>query len=48
MKTVLALCYLATWATIPHLLLLKKRPAASQEPDAKPVKGFRSPKDSEK
>jgi len=29
MKTVLALCYLATWAAIPHLLLLKKRPAAT-------------------
>ncbi len=29
MKTFLALSYLATWATIPHLLLLKKRPAAT-------------------
>jgi len=31
MKIVLALClcYFATWATIPHLLLLKKRPAAT-------------------
>jgi cardiolipin synthase len=29
MKTVLALCYLATWAAIPHLFLLKKRPAAT-------------------
>lgn len=29
MKIVLALCYLATWAAIPHLLLLKKRPAAT-------------------
>jgi cardiolipin synthase len=29
MKTVFALCYLATWAAIPHLLFLKKRPAAT-------------------
>jgi len=29
MNTVLALCYLATWAAIPHLLWLKKRPAAT-------------------
>jgi cardiolipin synthase len=29
MKTALALCYLATWAAIPHLLFLKKRPAAT-------------------
>jgi cardiolipin synthase len=29
MKTFIALCYFATWAAIPHLLLLKKRPAAT-------------------
>ncbi len=29
MKTALLLCYFATWAFIPHLLLLKKRPAAT-------------------
>jgi hypothetical protein len=29
MKTALAVCYLATWAAIPHLLLLQKRPAAT-------------------
>jgi len=29
MKTVLLLCYFATWAGIPHLLLLKKRPSAT-------------------
>ena len=29
MKTVLLVCYLATWGFIPHLLLLKKRPAAT-------------------
>jgi cardiolipin synthase A/B len=29
MKTALVLCYLATWAFIPHLLLLKKRPSAT-------------------
>jgi cardiolipin synthase len=29
MKIVLLLCYCATWATIPHLLLLKKRPTAT-------------------
>lgn len=29
MTTVLLLCYLATWAFIPHLLLLKKRPSAT-------------------
>jgi cardiolipin synthase len=29
MKTVLIACYLATWAFIPHLLLLKKRPSAT-------------------
>jgi len=29
MKTFLLLSYLATWAFIPHLLLLKKRPAAT-------------------
>ncbi len=29
MIIVLTCCYLATWATIPHLLLLKKRPAAT-------------------
>ncbi|HEY5080031.1 MAG TPA: cardiolipin synthase [Opitutaceae bacterium] len=29
MKTVLLLCYFATWAFIPHLLLLKKRPSAT-------------------
>jgi cardiolipin synthase len=29
MKTLLLACYLATWAFIPHLLLLKKRPAAT-------------------
>ena len=29
MKTVLITCYLATWAFIPHLLLLKKRPSAT-------------------
>lgn len=29
MKTALIACYLATWAFIPHLLLLKKRPSAT-------------------
>jgi cardiolipin synthase A/B len=29
MKTVLLLCYFATWAFIPHLLILKKRPSAT-------------------
>lgn len=29
MKIILLLCYLATWVAIPHLLLLKKRPAAT-------------------
>jgi cardiolipin synthase len=29
MKTVLALSYFATWVAIPHLLFLKKRPAAT-------------------
>lgn len=29
MKTILLLCYLASWAFIPPLLLLKKRPAAT-------------------
>lgn len=29
MKTTLLLCYFAGWALIPHLLLLKKRPAAT-------------------
>lgn len=29
MKISLLLCYLATWAAVPHLLLLKKRPAAT-------------------
>jgi len=29
MKTALLLCYFATWAFIPHLLLLKKRPSAT-------------------
>lgn len=29
MKLLFILCYLATWATIPQLLLLKKRPAAT-------------------
>ena len=29
MKTALILCYFATWAFIPHLLLLKKRPSAT-------------------
>jgi cardiolipin synthase A/B len=29
MKLALLLCYLATWAFIPHLLLLKKRPSAT-------------------
>jgi cardiolipin synthase A/B len=29
MKTGLIVCYLATWAFIPHLLLLKKRPSAT-------------------
>jgi cardiolipin synthase len=29
MKTFILLCYFATWAAIPHLLLLKKRPAAT-------------------
>jgi len=29
MKILLILCYLTTWATIPHLLLLKKRPSAT-------------------
>ncbi len=29
MKTLFLVCYLATWAFIPHLLLLKKRPAAT-------------------
>jgi cardiolipin synthase len=29
MKTVLVLCYFATWTTVPHLLLLKKRPTAT-------------------
>lgn len=29
MKLFLLLCYLATWAFIPHLLLLKKRPTAT-------------------
>jgi cardiolipin synthase len=28
-KTALILCYFATWAFIPHLLLLKKRPSAT-------------------
>src|SRR5688500_11956262 len=29
MKTFLLLCYFAGWTLIPHLLLLKKRPAAT-------------------
>ena len=29
MKIVLFLCYLGTWAAVPHLLFLKKRPAAT-------------------
>ena len=29
MKILLLLCYLATWAAVPHLLFLKKRPAAT-------------------
>src|SRR5476649_2077255 len=29
MKTFLLLCYLVSWGFIPHLLLLKKRPAAT-------------------
>ena len=29
MKFFLVLLYFASWATIPHLLLLKKRPAAT-------------------
>ena len=29
MKIALILCYFATWAFIPHLLLLKKRPSAT-------------------
>jgi cardiolipin synthase len=29
MKTLLLVCYFATWGFIPHLLLLKKRPAAT-------------------
>jgi cardiolipin synthase len=29
MKTALLVCYFATWAFIPHLLLLKKRPSAT-------------------
>jgi len=29
MKIALIICYLATWVTIPHLLLLKKRPTAT-------------------
>lgn len=29
MKTTFLLCYFATWVAIPHLLLLKKRPAAT-------------------
>jgi cardiolipin synthase len=29
MRTALILCYLATWAFIPHLLLLKKRPSST-------------------
>jgi cardiolipin synthase A/B len=29
MKTVIVVCYFATWAFIPHLLLLKKRPSAT-------------------
>jgi cardiolipin synthase len=29
MKLTLILCYLATWAAVPHLLFLKKRPAAT-------------------
>jgi cardiolipin synthase len=29
MKIALLLCYFATWAFIPHLLLLKKRPSAT-------------------
>lgn len=29
MQTFLLICYFATWAFIPHLLLLKKRPAAT-------------------
>jgi cardiolipin synthase len=29
MKTLLLACYFATWAFIPHLLLLKKRPSAT-------------------
>jgi cardiolipin synthase len=29
MKTLLLVCYFATWAFIPHLLLLKKRPSAT-------------------
>jgi len=29
MKILLLLCYFATWAAIPHLLLLKKRPTAT-------------------
>jgi cardiolipin synthase len=28
-KTAILICYLATWAFIPHLLLLKKRPSAT-------------------
>jgi cardiolipin synthase len=29
MKIVIVICYLSTWAFIPHLLLLKKRPSAT-------------------
>jgi cardiolipin synthase len=29
MKLALVLCYLVTWAAVPHLLFLKKRPAAT-------------------
>jgi cardiolipin synthase len=29
MKLALVLCYLATWAAVPHLLFLRKRPAAT-------------------
>jgi cardiolipin synthase len=29
MKTAIIICYFATWAFIPHLLLLKKRPSAT-------------------
>ena len=29
MKAFLLVCYFATWGFIPHLLLLKKRPAAT-------------------